>query len=446
MEKVNILIADDDKIFSELTRFVLEENGFNVFQSFDLEKTISFISLKQIDIVILDLHFPRYEDGITALKEIKEKFNEIPVIMVTSEYIDVIGKAVEAIKCGAYDFVEKPIKEERLVLTIKNALEVAELKSSIAMKPKKAVDLIGTSEQMNTIFNQIQEFAKNDEAILITGEAGSGKKVIAKAIHNLSSRNSKDTYFLNCASIHKEQFDQELYGIRSDIPNRLVNEYHGKLELASNSTLIIDNITMMPTAVQKKLLSYLLSTNVVLKENSRLENNARIIVISSSDISQAKNMDSDFVNYLSKNIISVPPLRERRDDIRPLIDFYSDVINNTNHTNYIFSEEVIKSFEQNEWKGNIRELQSKIAYLLINSPNELIKLEDIQFTFNMNDDLLKLTYKNAMKALEKEYLLTLLNHHNWNVANAAKAIGIDRTNLFKKMKNHDIKPIQKSSK
>ncbi len=445
MERVNVLIADDDKIFSELTRFVLEEHDFDVVHAQDLGTTMSFINLKRIDVVILDLHFPRYEDGITALKEIKSKFPHIPVIMVTSEYIDIVGKVVEAIKCGAYDFVEKPIKEERLIITINNALEVANLKSSLSSSKNKSLDLIGNSQKMAHTFDLIKEAAKNDEPTLIVGEAGIGKKVIAKTIHKLSDRSENDSIYINCATINKDYFEHEFLGLKNVTSSGQSNEYYGNLELAHNTSLIIDNIDLVPINLQDKLVDYINTKSFKkIGGNKEIRADVKIIATTSKDLSDMKNFSKALYDLFT-NSIKIPPLRERKEDIVPLINFLVKVVNDINHTNFSFSESFLKMLENYEWLGNIRELQTKIIYLLINANNEIITEDQFDFNLILNDHLFEMPFKNAMKELEKDYLINLLNRNNWNVADSASKIGIDRTNLFKKMKNHNIKPKKKTN-
>ncbi len=437
----NILIVDDDINIRETLKEILEENGYIVSIGGTGREAILCCKNDKLDGVLLDLRLPDM-DGIEVLREILHVNREVPVIVISA--FGTIDKAVEAVKMGAYDFIEKPLQEEKLLITLRNALGQKILKEELKEIRESGFSkygMIGVSSDMQKVFHSIEQAASNNAPVLITGESGAGKELVARAIHNLSKRDKWPFIPINCSSIPENLFESELFGYEKGAFTDAKQKKIGKLEKADGGTVLFDEIGDMPLLLQPKLLRWM--------EDGKLERIGGIKVIKtdvriiSSTNQNLKNLikEKKFRNDLYYRIntlyIRIPPLRERRDDILPLIDFYKSWFDKK-YKPHILSQSAINFFTGYPFPGNVRELRSIIERLWVTARNEIIELTDV-FTIIEREKMVKKPLRSARKEFEKRYIYEILKEVDGNIARASQILGIERTNLYRKIRNLGIK-------
>ena len=437
----NILIVDDDINIRETLKEILEENAYIVSIGGTGREAILCCKNDKLDGVLLDLRLPDM-DGIEVLREILHVNREVPVIVISA--FGTIDKAVEAVKMGAYDFIEKPLQEEKLLITLRNALGQKILKEELKEIRESGFSkygMIGVSSDMQKVFRSIEQAASNNAPVLITGESGAGKELVARAIHNLSKGDKWPFIPINCSSIPENLFESELFGYEKGAFTDAKQKKIGKLEKADGGTVLFDEIGDMPLLLQPKLLRWM--------EDGRLERIGGIKVIKtdvriiSSTNQNLKNLikEKKFRNDLYYRIntlyIRIPPLRERRDDILPLIDFYKSWFDKK-YKPHILSQSAINFFTGYPFPGNVRELRSIIERLWVTARNEIIELTDV-FTIIEREKMVKKPLRSARKEFEKRYIYEILKEVDGNIARASQILGIERTNLYRKIRNLGIK-------
>ncbi len=437
----NILIVDDDINIRETLKEILEENAYIVSIGGTGREAILCCKNDKLDGVLLDLRLPDM-DGIEVLREILHVNREVPVIVISA--FGTIDKAVEAVKMGAYDFIEKPLQEEKLLITLRNALGQKILKEELKEIRESGFSkygMIGVSSDMQKVFRSIEQAASNNAPVLITGESGAGKELVARAIHNLSKRDKWPFIPINCSSIPENLFESELFGYEKGAFTDAKQKKIGKLEKADGGTVLFDEIGDMPLLLQPKLLRWM--------EDGKLERIGGIKVIKtdvriiSSTNQNLKNLikEKKFRNDLYYRIntlyIRIPPLRERRDDILPLIDFYKSWFDKK-YKPHILSQSAINFFTGYPFPGNVRELRSIIERLWVTARNEIIELTDV-FTIIEREKMVKKPLRSARKEFEKRYIYEILKEVDGNIARASQILGIERTNLYRKIRNLGIK-------
>jgi len=447
MENYSVLIADDDKIFSELTRYVLEENGFNVLQATSPKSAMSLITIKQVDLVLLDLHFPQYKDGISTLKNILANFPKIPVIMVTSENLNVLNNAIEAIKIGAHDFIEKPILEERLIITLNNTLEISKLRNSKSSFKRNRINFVGDSAIMKSLYKEIEEIASSLTPVLITGEKGVGKKLASKMIHELSLLSKEKRIVVNCSRLTNRTFDSKMFGYKYETDLYSAVDKVGYFELANDSTLFFEEISELSQMNQQKLYEVLMKKRFKrITSDENVYTRFRFIASSSVDLeTQSKNgvFNKNLYKLINKKILHVPALREHKSDIKQLIQHYLKIFNAVYDSDRFISEDAINRVMDYNWPGNITELLLVLFKSLLEMSDEIIHADDLQLDEEYENNILQSSFREGMLSLEKRFLTDVLNMHDWSVADTAKHLGIDRTNLFKKMKRLNLETRQR---
>jgi len=373
--KPAILIADDEVKIRENLGKVLEEEGYSILSAGNGAETLNQINQKRINLVLLDLRLPD-KDGIELFKEIQKMNPYLPVIMISA--YGTIKTAVEATKLGAYDFVEKPFDTERLLVTIKNALEkerlqreVRELKEDLLMK----YEMVGTSEEIQKVCEMISQVAPSTASVLITGESGTGKELAARAIHRLSPRENGPFVAMNCAAMPESLLESELFGIEEKTATG-VQERTGKFEQANHGTLFLDEIGDMTHVTQAKVLRVLES-----KEFERvggrepIKVDVRMISATHQDLGKAireGRFREDLFYRINVVTIPIPPLRKRKEDIPLLVDYCLDKFCDENNVRKRFSPGAVQRLLQEEWPGNVRQLFHLVERLVLLTPSETI--------------------------------------------------------------------------
>lgn len=452
-KKQKILIVDDDKVFCELKTHVLEGEGFYV-ESINQGKDV-FNALKRQtwDIILLDFNLGD-ENGIDILQKIKNQYHDLSVIMVTAHAS--IENAVKAIKIGAYDYIQKDSNEEEIIIKIKHALE----KRADQLKIKNLEEtlqerysfgnIIGKNEKMQDVYKLIDTVCDTDVTVLIKGETGTGKELVAKAIHFNSSRIENPFIAINCAAIHENLMDSEIFGHEKGAFTGAHKERKGKLEEADGGSVFLDEIGDLPINLQAKLLRFLQDKHFErLGGNALLSSDVRIISATNRDLNSMvkdKQFREDLFYRINVVEVELPPLRDRIDDLPILIEHFLRESNKKYKRDIKeISAEGIRLLGLYPWPGNVRELEHLIEKLVLLTSNPIItELDVAKFIKLEPSQELKgiptnITLPELKKDIEKDYLTKLLKETNGNITETARRAGIDRKALYTKIEQYGIK-------
>jgi two-component system, NtrC family, nitrogen regulation response regulator NtrX len=377
----NILIIDDEKAIRKTLSEILSYEGYKIDEAGDGEEGFRKFREKEYDVILCDIKMPKM-DGIEFLEKAKEANPDLPIIMISGH--GTIETAVEAVKKGAYDYISKPPDLNRLLITIRNAMDktslVAETKV-LKRKVSKVQDMIGDSMPIHKIRETIEKVAPTDARILITGENGVGKELVARWVHEKSNRAAGPLIEVNCAAIPGELIESELFGHEKGSFTSAVKQRIGKFEQANSGTLFLDEIGDMSPNAQAKVLRALQEGKITRVGGDKDINvDVRVIAATNKDLLKEvdeKNFRLDLYHRLSVIIIHVPSLNERKDDIPLLIDkFLQDICNEYGIARKGIDEEAIRALQEYNWTGNIRELRNVVERLIILS-SKSIGREDV---------------------------------------------------------------------
>jgi two-component system nitrogen regulation response regulator NtrX len=456
MVKKKILVVDDEESILQSVTDILEDEGFDVQTSPDGKTSLEIMGEDLPDLVLLDIWMPGM-DGLELLKRIKAEWPFIPAVIMSGH--GTIETAVKATRLGAYDFIEKPLSYEHLVLTIQNAFKYHKLREEnvfLRQKTGETRELIGESHAMRRLKQQIAIVAPTDAWVLIQGENGTGKELVAQTIHRMSKRRRKPLIEVNCAAIPEELIESELFGHEKGAFTGATTMKRGKFDLANEGTLFLDEITDMSLKTQAKVLRILQEQRFErVGGNKTITIDVRIIAATNKDLEkeiQKGHFREDLYYRLNVIPIEVSPLRERKDDIFLLVKgFLSEFAGNTTHgPKKKASREVIEAFMAYDWPGNVRELRNMIERLVILSREPEITTNDLppslrkgirtateaQQTSSPGEPawLRCHDFREAKTLFEREYLEKKLAEHQGNVKKTALAIGIERRHLHRKIK------------
>ena len=455
-----ILVVDDDENLLKSLKKILALKHYCVETLANPMKIDSYLESKDYNCFLLDVRMPVIS-GIEVLKKVLHKLPALPVIMISGE--SDIETAVQAIKEGAYDFIEKPIDPERLFVTVKNAIQkhnLQEMSDSIYKELQDQFSIIGQSGTLKNIVQQIKEVSNTPAKVLILGESGTGKELVAHAIHFNSVRKGKPYIKLNCAAIPAELLESELFGHRKGSFTGAVSDRKGKFIEADGGTLFLDEIGNMSIHLQAKLLRVLEDSEVeIIGENVPRKVDVRIISATNQNLDEliSKGMFREDLYYrLNVVKIFIPPLRERIEDILPLAyHFLKEFSNSYNKQVLGIKSQVEVLLINYEWPGNVRQLRNAIEKMvLFNHTGEIGYEEAINalelghspnLTNSSHEDEDSLMLKNAVHNFERKYILQTLQKHSWKISETAYALGIDRSNLFKKMRKYGLNTYSQST-
>jgi DNA-binding NtrC family response regulator len=451
LKNANILIVDDDTDVLTAVRLLLKTEANEVVTEKNPENIRSILSKHSFDIILLDMNFKSSintgNEGIYWLKKIKESGIQAFVIMVTA-YGD-IDLAVRSLKDGASDFIIKPWHNEKLISTIKDLLKGKEgSKDSEKMlaEGRKFNDLIGDSEVMKDIFFKVEKIAPTDANILILGENGTGKDLIAKAIHKLSLRAKKPYVKVDVGALTESLFESELFGYKKGAFTGANEERSGRFEVANGGTLFLDEIGNISLHQQAKLLSVLQNRQInKLGSNEMINIDIRLICATNIPLAELANESrfrKDLIYRINTVEVMMPPLRKRNGDILKL----------ANHFLKIYSEKYMKSqpvldakaidkLNNYHFPGNVRELQYVIERAVIMADNKELSASDIIFSPIEKKDVTPGTNENDqlnLETLEKNTILKVIDKHSGNISKAAKELGLTRTSLYRRLNKYDI--------
>ncbi|MBA8666923.1 sigma-54-dependent Fis family transcriptional regulator [Holosporaceae bacterium 'Namur'] len=452
----HILIVDDEADIRELVADILKDEGYHPLCASSASETIQCFENNELpSAVVLDIWLEGSEmDGIGILKYIKSNHPTIPVIMISGH--GNIETAVQTIRHGAYDFIEKPFKAEKLIIMVNRAIEASRLaqENKVLKSQEKLVgELIGTSKAIQQLKTAALMAAPSNSRIIITGEPGSGKEVLARLIHDSSKRAKKPFCILHASNLSEEQLEVELFGTESKNMKKA-----GLLEKADHGTLYIDEISEMPVATQGKLLKFLQTQTFQKIGGSKdLKPDVRIIAASSKNLEE--EISSGKFNqslYYRLNVVplKVPPLTERKEDIKYIAEHFLKSFSQSLGIPYkTLTQEALTLMSAYDWPGNLRQLSNVVEWLYIMTPDnvkeitaDILPQEVVQAVNGkhknlnpVNSDILSKELKKARELFEKEYLYAQLNRFSWNISKTADFIGMDRTALHRKIKSLNIK-------
>ncbi|MCK4417161.1 MAG: sigma-54-dependent Fis family transcriptional regulator [Candidatus Latescibacteria bacterium] len=447
-----VLIVDDEKDMRWTLSNVLEKGGYKVSEAEDGAQALTTLRMSSPDLILLDKKLPEM-DGIRVLRKIREVDSAIPVIILTG-YGD-IRSAVEAVKSGAYDYLTKPFDNDDLVLTIGRAIEKRELSLEVKLLRQRVgrieslQPLMGNSDQVKRVCRQVEKVAGIDFTVLIQGETGTGKDLVAQAIHNLSPRKEGPFIAVDCGAIPDTLVESELFGYEKGAFTGAHGRNQGQFELAEGGTLLLDEIGNFPHQSQTKLLRAIEERKIRRLGGRRSINvDVRILVATSILLKQhieKGQFRSDLYHRLSEFVIKIPPLRERKEDIIFIADrFLNEVEPELNKTIKGLSRAAVKSLLSYDWPGNVRELRNVIrrAALLC---DDLIEpahlLFDEAYVVSSGSDVsvsLKDIAKKAISEVEKSAIKRVLRETKSNKSKAAKILQVDYKTLLSKIKSYEI--------
>jgi two-component system NtrC family response regulator len=432
-----ILVVDDEKTIRWSLGEALTEGGYDVVEAETAEKGFELFRDRSPDLVLLDLRLPG-EDGISLLKRIKLVDPTVPVIMMTA--YGEVGAAVEAMKSGAYDFVQKPFALEKMKISIENGLEVHRLKNEIAYLKEKTSsqigfrNFIGQSEPMTQIFAKIQKIGKSKaNTILITGESGVGKELVARTIHACSHHEPSAFMEINCASVPETLLESELFGYEKGAFTGAVKQTPGKFETAHRGTLFLDEIGDLPLGLQAKLLRFL-QERLIERVGGRegIPVDVRIVCATHQnlrDLISAGRFREDLYFRLAEIVLEVPPLRKRPGDASLLAHaFVRRHAEEQRRGTMTLAPEAIAAIEAHPWPGNVRELENCIKRAVIMADTSVIRASDVGLAPAPQSDVLNL--RQVRDDAEKQAVIRVLGRANGNLSRAAELLGISRPTLY----------------
>jgi len=445
-----IMIVDDEPSIRTSLEGVLEDEGYKAIAASSGEEALKIMEEEVPDLVFLDIWMPGI-DGIETLKRMRDLYPGLQVIMISGH--GTIETAVSATKLGAFDFIEKPLSLEKTLLTVKNAFNYRRLKDEniiLRQQAKGQYKLTGEGPAIRQLQETIERVAPTQATVLITGENGTGKELVARAIHHLSPRNTRPLVEVNCAAIPEDLIESELFGHERGAFTGANERRRGRFDMANNGTLFLDEIGDMSLKTQAKILRIL--------EEQRFERvggtktfqvDVRIIAATNKDLKQEIEegwFREDLYYRLNVIPLNVPPLRERTEDIPSLVeDFLEEFAQESSIAKKSVADDVISVLQRQPWPGNVRELKNFIERLMILVPDEVIELQHLPASFLESYDpvtainvLDQANFKEAKIQFEKQFLRKKLAEYKWNISKTAGAIGIERSHLHRKLKAYGI--------
>lgn len=446
----DILIVDDEADIRELVAGILEDEGHKTRLARDSDEALRAIEDRRPNLVILDIWLQGSRlDGLEVLSAIKATYPDLPVVIISGH--GNIETAVTAIRRGAYDYIEKPFKADRLLLVTLRALEASQLRREVKeLRERSTVstDMVGHSAAVNHLRTHIDRVSPTNSRILIRGASGTGKELTARVIHLKSARKDGPFVVLNAAAMAPERVEEELFGIedRAGTPRKV-----GALEEAHGGTLYIDEVADMPLETQGKVLRVLVEQKFLrLNGNQKVAVDVRIISSTSRDLEremQEGRFREDLYHRLNVVPLRVPSLAERRDDIPELIEYFvNQVASSSGLAPRHIGEDAIAVLQAHDWPGNVRELRNNIERLMIlagGDPNAIITADMLPEEIGSNvplpvnggaEHLMSLPLREAREIFEREYLLAQINRFGGNISRTAEFVGMERSALHRKLR------------
>ena len=445
-----ILVVDDEESICQSLQGILTDEGYEVRAVGSGEEALKAIEEDPPDLVLLDIWLPGM-DGLEALKIIKSENPQVQVIMMSGH--GTIETAVKATKLGAFDFIEKPISLEKVVLLVNHALDLVRLEEEnklLKQKVTSAYELIGQSKTILELKEMIRIVAPTNAWILIMGENGTGKELVARSIHYQSKRAKRPFIEVNCAAIPEELIESELFGHEKGSFTGATAKKRGKFELAHEGTLFLDEVADMSLKAQAKILRILQEKKFERVGGSKfIDTDVRVLAATNKDLEkemEAERFRQDLYYRLNVIPLTIAPLRERKEDIPILAaQFVSDFCRKEGIEPKAIAPDAIDVFMEHNWPGNVRELKNIVERLVIMTQGDTIRADDIpplskeeQPGEAMDTLFMHNSFRKAKMEFEKKFIMRKLQENEGNISKTADSIGLERSNLHRKIKTHSL--------
>jgi two-component system nitrogen regulation response regulator NtrX len=446
-----LLIVDDEESIGDALRQVFEYEGHQVRVARDGPEGLAMVKEALPDVTFLDVKMPGM-DGLDVLERIRGEDPQALVVMISGH--GTIDTAVEATRKGAYDFLEKPLDTDRLLVTLRNALAIKGLSDSVERlrtEVESRYEIVGASFQIRQVLERVERVGPADARVLVTGENGTGKELVARAIHRLSGRKNAPFVEVNCAAIPSELIESELFGHIKGSFTGAVADRTGKFEQADGGTLFLDEVGDMSLAAQAKVLRALEQGVVTRVGSSKaIQVDVRVVAATNKELEaeiREGNFREDLYYRLNVVPIEVPPLRERREDIPMLVEHFVGLLERTDRVSpREISRGALDRLQGLDWPGNVRELRNTVERLLVLSSGDLIEAGDVDVLVSgggggggLGAELLQAeTFSDFKDQAERAFLLQKLREHDWNVSETARVIDMPRSNLYKKIERYGL--------
>src|SRR5215510_6635415 len=449
--KPRILVIDDESAIRDSLRMILEYENYEFSGAASGPDGLAQIKRDPPDMVVLDIKMPG-TNGLETLAEIRKMDESLPVAMISGH--GTITDAMQATRLGAFDFIEKPFTSERVLVTVQKGLELRSLRREnrelkLAMEAK--YEIVGNSGTLRRVLEAVQRAAPTNATVMLLGESGVGKELVARTIHRNSPRAGQRFIQVNCAAIPEELIESELFGHEKGSFTGATEKQIGKFEQADRGTIFLDEVGDMSAKTQAKVLRVLQEGEVERLGSARtIKVDVRIIAATNKDLEaeiEKGTFREDLYFRLSVIPIKVPPLRDRREDIPALVRHFADLFSRENNRKpQRFTQAALDALQRYRWKGNIRELRNTVERLIIMTPADSIDVDDLR-------DVVRLDQKTTAGEAEKErpgtlrefkesaertFLVGKLRENNWNISKTAEVIGTPRSNLYKKLEQYGI--------
>jgi two-component system nitrogen regulation response regulator NtrX len=444
--KSRVLIVDDEEAIRSSLKMIFEYEGYEVLLAANGQAALKIAEKDAPDLIFLDIKMPQM-DGLEVLKRLRADESAPPVVILSGH--GNVKTAVEATKLGAFDFIEKPPESDRILLVARNALaqkvlsvQLHRLKLSFDERYK----MVGQSPSLEKVWDAVRRAAPTNATVLITGESGVGKELVARAIHRNSLRKDEAFVQVNCAAIPEELIESELFGHEKGSFTGATEKQIGKFELAHKGTIFLDEVGDMSLRTQAKVLRVLQEGEVErIGSQKTIQVDVRVIAATNKDLEEAiekGDFREDLYFRLSVIPVRVPPLRERAEDLPVLVQhFVKQFCAENNFRSRAFSPAAIEVLKRHAWRGNVRELKNAVERLLIMAEGDEIRPEHLADVLRRPSDSLLAspeTLRDFKEAAERTFLVGKLRESSWNISATAAAIGTPRSNLYKKLEQYGI--------
>ena len=442
-----VLVVDDEESIRSSLRMILEFERYRVEEASTGREALRRVMTRHPAAVLLDIKMPEM-DGLATLSRLRERGHDMPVVMISGH--GDVAAAVEATRLGAYDFLEKPLERDRVLLALRNAIERRRLEDENRLLRGAPSELVGESAAMRELRTMIERAAPTPATVLITGESGVGKELVARAVHAGSSRCEAPLVQVNCAAIPDELIESELFGHERGAFTGAVRRQIGKFAAADGGTIFLDEVGDMSARTQAKVLRALQSGEIEpVGARTTVTVDVRVVAATHRDLLaeiESGRFREDLFYRLNVVPVHAPPLRERLDDLPLLVDhFIERFAAENNYRQKTLTAAAIRQLRAMPWRGNVRELKNLVERLLILTPGDAIDRDDVlrlagPLRGELSEAILAVsTLREFRDTAERLYLARKLEEHGWNVTRTARAIGTPRSNLYKKMDQLDLR-------
>lgn len=445
----NVLIIDDEKEICDSISLILEYENYSVTSTTSAIEGLKIFKEQEFSVVLLDIQMPEL-NGFELLKQIKENRTSTSVIIISA--YGSIENAIKATKLGAFDFLEKPIDREKLLISVRNATEQAILKDENEEIKKSLFsdgEILGHSKAIQKVLELIEKVAPLETRVLITGENGTGKELVARSIHKKSNRKDKPFIEVNCAAIPNELIESELFGHEKGAFTGAISQRIGKFELANKGIIFLDEVGDMTLQAQAKVLRAIEEGKIErVGGTKKIEVDVRIIAATNKNLIEEihkGNFREDLYHRLNVIPIHIPPLRDRIEDIPILVEHFCKEITTKHKKPPVhFNDDAIRILQTQSWTGNVRELRNVIERIIILIDKREISAKNIEFLFagaqTSINNLIETSnsFQEFKEKAERAYILKQLIDNNWNISKTAEILDIQRSHLYNKMKKYGI--------